>query len=215
MNDAVHAFEHFFNDIIAQIIPGGIFIWILSYTFNIPVDTNEFIVIALLALSYCSGHVILAVEEYIQPVLLLSIRKNKPRKYEFSRAYSLYKSVLTKSENITPTERELVEGMTFNELRSIAMSSSVDAANLGRRFMFLCLFCKGLMLALTFSIPFLLATYFSFKDFHSYSCYSISLFVLTVTILYPLQKRADGFRSRAMAVPFSCAIEMIFRNDGK
>lgn len=208
MSDIVNAIDHFFNDIIAQIIPGIFLLVLLSIAFDINVGKTGFSWVVLVVAAYILGHLILSIANLlnkffdwfkIEKIDLESFYKAKPM-------YKQYVKILHENEkNIGDTHiLKLRSDFSFYDYRGIAMSINNDAATLGRRFMFIHLCCRGAMMSLMLSAPFVIVKIILSYNLPFYIGFSF-LFLLVLVVMYPLQVRSKDFHTRAMMVPFSCA----------
>jgi hypothetical protein len=104
----------------------------------------------------------------------------------------------------------------FNDLRSIALSISKEAGDLGRRFMFISLFCNGIgtaifLLAFDF---FLCAIWFpNALVQYSDSLNSVLQFVMLIVLGVLCFRRGEEFYKRAMFTPFSVATTELLMKD--
>ena len=219
MSDTIKAIEQFFNDIVAQVIPGSILIMLSSFFLGYQLPDNSLTSLIFLGMSYLAGHIVLAVDESIR--LLLSNTKSflRESKNESEDAESKLKAVdvfITlmgyKAQSID------VSKLSINDQRSLAMSVSKEAADIGRRFMFISLSCKSTEILLIFLVPIFVQFELSkikavYELDISVLCHTLVLqcvcMLLTICIIYPLEKRANAFKRRAENVPFSAAVAQL------
>ena len=97
----------------------------------------------------------------------------------------------------------------FNDLRSVALSVSTEAASLGRRFMFISLLCNGVGMALVImAVDLSACVLLNPKLLHAYEqaapwALQVLLMILAAFLLF---KRGAEFYARAMSTPFSIAV---------
>jgi len=215
MSDIVGVIDHFFNDIIAQIIPGFFYIILLGIAFDIPIASSPYLWITIVAISYLLGHLLLALSKELE--LIFERFKGAITSPEFyfkkKPIYSQFIEILNKQELKSKKYQSLIlqNNLSFYDYRSIAMSLVSEGATLGRRFMFIHLCCKGTMMSVLLGGPFALVKMKS--DFEL--PLSLSIFfaiMLVMVVIYPLQVRAKEFFERSMMIPFSCAVsEMVVK----
>jgi hypothetical protein len=101
--------------------------------------------------------------------------------------------------------------MSPNDLRSIAMTISNEAATLGRRFMFISLFCYGVAMALlTLSLIYVVV------EWPSLGAWGVTKICLVGTIFYFFYTRGLEFELRAFNTPFPVALgEVLVERKGK
>jgi len=93
--------------------------------------------------------------------------------------------------------------MTPKDIRSLAMSMSKEAAELGRRFMFISLFCNGIATSLT---ALFLISFAGDSSAVGGSWMTRSLMALVAGLLF---WSGSQFQSRAQNVPFPVALSNV------
>lgn len=233
--DTLAALTHFFNDFIGAIVPGFSFLFglflihpTLQHEIFFDNSLNTSSIIAILVLSFASGHFLLSVHSvFVEPFLahLPSWRTeaDQTRSTEKSFIYKEFlKLVLNRlSETQEATSDAPTDKINFRDLRNVAMSLSSSGASLARRFTHISLLCNGLgtaMMVLAGDLTLCRIALPNLIPYHS------SRFVITAVIIllgssYALLKRAEIFSARALKIPFSVALsEAIFlpiTRDGK
>ncbi len=151
---------------------------------------------------FAIGHVLVGLSEVL--------RKCVPRNFGFrlwagtkdetanNSAYlALREYIRTKGFPTASTE------LSFNSVRNIAMTLSADGQELGRRFMFLALFCYGTATA----ILIIGITQFGRHIVNrAVDPASVVLFVGSVFVWWLLVRRGAEFEIRAQTVPFATAL---------
>lgn len=246
IDTAIQGITHFFNDIIGAVVPGFILLVGLFVIFEqslikqdlVVIISNGYFIFALLAFSYATGHALLALHKELIEVTLKKIRYKefKIRSFEFkarkfidgnsenisitklSKPYLFFKTYFEESmtkNSVSQLEANIKE-WSFNDLRSMAMSVSNEAASLGQRFMFISLLCNGIgtaliilllnFLAAIFFVPHLLRTYqYAYPELVQI----VMLFFLAVLFF----RRGDEFNKRAHYVPFCVVISKFWKYD--
>jgi hypothetical protein len=216
MADSIKALEQFFNDVIAQVIPGVIVVLVVCSIVDYQIPQHSTAIFLFFGISYSVGHIVLALDEILRSSVK-NIRKffksenpNSNKDSEVVSAKELFiKLINKKNANIDVTH------LPINELRSLAMSVSKEGADLGRRFRFLSLSCKSTVILLIIFVPFLTAVELLrvlviYKVELNLICtillQIIILMFITTFIIYPVEKRSIGFKRRAEEVPFSAAM---------
>ena len=203
MNDSVNAVIHFFNDIVAQIIPGLLCILMLSLCIDRYDDVFSSSPMVLIAVTYVLGHVLLSLREYLINKVKLIKGKISDKGYEnksnlkASNTYKRFEELIGSKNN----------DLSFHDTRCMAMTISAEGASLGRRFMFLSLFCEGSSISFLLFGPLLIAKVMHEHGIVEFIPYTLlANLLLVVLVIYPLEKRAQEFKRRALDVPFSCAV---------
>jgi len=217
MADSIKALEQFFNDVIAQVIPGAIVFSIICSIVDYQIPQNSAAILLFLGISYIVGHIVLALDETLRSLVKdnrsFSKTENAQQPPDIPDIISA-KELFIKLMNKKKTNVD-VANLPLNELRSLAMSVSKEGADLGRRFMFLSLSCKSTVILLVLLTPFLTATIFiEISTIYNVELNLVcnfllqlsTLMLLTICFIYPVEKRALGFNRRAKEVPFSAAI---------
>lgn len=213
MSDAIDSLVHFFNDFVGAVIPGIILFFGLAYELGgkeqvgslFDLFKAEYGWIVLLSVAFAAGHILLALHSLMFARRLKKNRKKAEDTIKSSDAYRGLVAIVIKWRNDNPSgtkiEHAQESSLNFNDLRSIAMSLSSDAAQLGRRFMFIALFCYGIVMAgITIVIAGLWYHRADFLSIEGFLSLAIAIFVLVVTY-----RRGEEFERRALIVPFPCA----------
>lgn len=210
MSDSVDALIHFFNDIVAQVIPGYLSLLMISYSVGEYESFVKLPTVLLIVGSYVIGHILLSLRPIIRLKVALLADKLLDRKVEFGESFEKSASY-KKYREMTPDSSR---GMPFHDTRSVAMTLSAEGASLGRRFMFLSLFCQGASFSLMLLGPFVITRYLMESHVeHLLITVLIVCMPCVYLFLYPLELRAKEFYGRAMKAPFSCAIAKIIDRD--
>lgn len=220
VNEALTALIHFFNDLIAHIIPGMIgFGGVLAVLGN--TQTIELVCklhwSILIGIFYVVGHFLLAINQIVYKSKLMEKHTINPKYLVDTPVVKQFTALLTQMSKPDSTEgardgNTLNSELGFNDLRSIAMSINAEAGDLGRRFMFISLFCKG-----TATAVFFIGITFTWQtcNFQSLKAAGFTVLPLIVTCLicYIFHTRSEEFHRRALLSPFSVAIaDMISYN---
>jgi hypothetical protein len=216
--DSIKALEQFFNDVIAQVIPGAFLLLVFCSIIGFEIPQHSLAIFIFFGISYSVGHIVLAIDETLR-LTLKDIRDYFSKKQINDDEANKAKPVNSREafiKLINEQNSEIdVTNLPVNELRSLAMSMSKEAADLGRRFMFLSLSCKStvilLLIFLPFSTVFLLLNILVIYNIElSILCtillQTTILTFLTLCVIYPVEKRSMNFKRRADEVPFSAAM---------
>lgn len=201
--DILTALIHFFNDLIAHIIPGMIAGISAAFLFD-QFDSDGFQRIHWsihIATYYVIGHLLLAIHSKVHFLIPLGFNKFDSNLVSSSTIIKEFKKIIPNKGNKLD-----IESLAFHDLRSIAMSIDREACDLGRRFMFISLFCKGM--AASMLVNSFLLLYIVIIDFTcsiETVCQSIYL-LLAVLAAYTFNTRSAEFERRALISPFSVAI---------
>ena len=145
-SDFFSALLTFFNDFVGVAAPG--FVFVTGSILMHPSITSAYkktaelhpegLWIVGIVTCYAVGHLLLALHLAVKELMLkLPIFKNEQT--ETSSYLAFRKVVKKKLKKLDVNDRDIRE----SDLRSLAMSVSPEAAELGRRFMFISLFCNG------------------------------------------------------------------------
>jgi hypothetical protein len=204
--DILSALIHFFNDLVAHIIPGLLLVVSAAYILGefSNMGFKEIPWPIHIALYYTLGHLLLAFNAYISEKNWLSklkFQKTSTPEIKNSDTAKLFQDLIKKKGGFDDVDK-----LSINNLRSIAMSIDSEARDLGQRFMFISLFCKGVATAaLSISTLNLLITLFTkINQLESIYYYLTSLGLLFIVYLF--NKRAISFEARAFQVAFPVAI---------
>jgi hypothetical protein len=217
MADSIKALEQFFNDVIAQVIPGALVVLVVSSIVDYQIPQDSTAIFIFFGISYSVGHIVLALDEILRSSVkdIRNFFKNEsPNSDVIESDIVSAKELFIKLINKKNTNID-VTYLPLNELRSLAMSVSKEGADLGRRFMFLSLSCKSTVILLLIFVPFLtalellkvLTIYKVELNFLCTVLLQITILIfLTICVIYPVEKRSMGFKRRAEEVPFSAAM---------
>jgi len=226
VDDAIETIARYFNDLIGSIVPGLILAVGLTIMHFGPQRIGDVskslesaaVAIVILGLMFASGHALIGIfEVLIQPGLRLSriVKRFDEASAKQRQSYVLFVEILSKLQSGNETETRGV--WSYNDLRSVALSISVEGASLGRRFMFISMLCNGVGAALLLmAADFIFCMIFDQKLLYSYveapNWIAQSILIFFVAIV--LFKRGEIFYERAMATPFSIAVaELKFKRE--
>jgi hypothetical protein len=215
VEETIEAIAKFFNDLIGALVPGTVLAAGLAIMHLGPEKitalskfsdgTGTALVAA--GLLFASGHLLLAAHEHLlKPVIrfVTWIDIFDETNAKLKESYKWFEAIATAkqaSQNAGP--------WNFNDLRNVAMSVSAEASSLGRRFMFISLFCNGVGTALIImAIDFSACTLISPKMLYSYEQAAPWMLqaIMMVLVALTLFKRGAVFYTRAMSTPFSIAV---------
>lgn len=223
IEEAVETIAKFFNDLIGAWVPGAVLAVGLALMHLGPDqlqsifklgDTSAAAITAG-GLLFALGHALLALHEEVlkKPLSKLKIFKAFDETGAKERqSYEWFAEQVKAQQGGTGAK-----DWGYNDLRSVALSVSTEAASLGRRFMFISLLCNGVGTALAIiAIDFAACSVLSPKLLFAYD-YSAPWPAQTLLLLglaWALFKHGEVFYSRAMATPFSIAVaELKFKKD--
>lgn len=215
MEETMEAIAKFFNDLIGACVPGAVFAVGLAFMHQGPVQLqaiSKFADSSLAALTvagllFALGHVLLAVHEHGTKRLLSLIKVSK----EFDETDAkTRKSYVWLSELVAAQQADgNSKDWSYNDLRSVALSISSEAASIGRRFMFVSLLCNGVGTALLIiAVDFLICHFaaptllYPYEHAAPWAVQALLLFGVAWTLF----KQGEVFYSRTMATPFSIAV---------
>jgi hypothetical protein len=214
VDNAIDAISKFFNELISACVPGlvlviSLIVMHLGPTHLLSLAKLEggvglgLIVVGLL---FALGHILLAVnQKAVKPVLtyLKVLKKFDEDKAKNRQSYQWFAEMVSDGHGSVRTVWD------FHDLRSVALSVSVEAALIGRRFMFISLLCSGVGTALIIvGIDYSACIFLTPQLIYSYN-YSLPIYIQSVLIFgvaFLLFKQSDDFFSRAMTAPFSIAV---------
>lgn len=223
LDDALQTIMHFFNDVIGAVIPGlvlatgialihrGMFPSAILTNYS----SNGLLILMFLALSFATGHGLLAIynEIFDRFLKLLKVIKGDKVKEELEkrRTYQLFKDLIEDKINKHPifSTANSSPSWYFNDLRNVALSVSKEGASLGRRFMFISLLCNGIGTALILlAIDYIICFIWLREVLVSYpnGLHPAWQFVIMVLFGVFFIRRGDTFYKRAMSTPFSIAV---------
>ena len=223
IEEATDTIAKFFNDLIGAWVPGAVLAVGLALMhlgpgqlqsiFKLGDATSPALTFA--GVLFAIGHALLAIHEQILKKMLVKVRFAKPFDEVAAKRRKSYEwfAELVKAQQATTTAYD----WSYNDLRSVALSVSAEAASVGRRFMFISLLCNGVgtvsaILALDFVACSMLSPKLLFAYDHAAPWYAQAILLLSIALV--LLKQGEVFYNRAMATPFSIAIaELKFKKD--
>lgn len=223
VEEAADAIAKFFNDLIGAWVPGAVLMVGLTLMHLGPVQLQSIFklgdttsaALTFAGILFAIGHGLLALHEQILKKLLSKVRLVKPFVEAEGKTRKSYEwfADLVKAQQTGASAKD----WGYNDLRSVALSVSVEAASMGRRFMFISLLCNGVGTALTIiAFDFAACCLFAPKLLFIYAnaapwpAQVLMLLGLALTLF----KQGGVFYNRAMATPFSIAIaELKFKKD--
>lgn len=223
IEEATDTIAKFFNDLIGAWVPGAVLAIGLAIMHLGPVHLQSIFklgdttaaALTFAGVLFAVGHALLALHEQVLKWLLSKVRIAKA-----------FDDVEAKKRQSYEWFAELVNAQQagagakiwgYNDLRSVALSVSTEAASVSRRFMFISLLCNGVgtglaIIAIDFAACSLLSPKLLFAYDHA-APWPVQT-VLLVGMAMALFKQGEVFYSRAMTTPFSIAVaEVKFRKD--
>lgn len=205
------ALLHFFNDFIGMTAPGFVLLVGIRMIHSFPMpsvmmaescpDGADWLFVVIV--SYTAGHAMLSLYQLFSEKLLFLSKKVTEKRGKSdedsgeSESYRAFEHcVKAKLADVGRPEAEL----TFSELRAVAMSKSLEAGELGRRFKFIELFCNGIGTGLLILLLSMLSPTATVIE-PSWGV-NIALSVLILLLFY----RGYEFSKRARNIPFSVAL---------
>lgn len=223
IEEATDTIAKFFNDLIGAWVPGAVLTVGLALMHLGPVQLQSIFklgdttsaALTFAGVLFAIGHALLALYEQILKKLISKVGLAKPFDEAGAKTRKSYEwfAELVKAQQTGAAATD----WDYNDLRSVALSVSSEAASMGRRFMFISLLCNGVgtalaILALDFVACLLLSPKLLFGYDHA-APWSAQAFLLLGMAL-ALFKQGEIFYNRAMATPFSIAIaELKFKKD--
>ena len=223
IEEATDTIAKFFNDLIGAWVPGAVLAVGLALMHFGPIQLQAIFKLAdttsaaltFAGVLFASGHVLLAVYEQILKKLASKVGLVRPFDEvgaKRRKSYEWFAELVKAQQADTATQ-----DWSYNDLRSVALSVSTEAASMGRRFMFISLLCNGVgtalaILAFDFAICSWLSPKLLFAYDHAAPWFAQALLLLGIALT--LFKQGEVFYNRAMATPFSIAIaELKFKKD--
>jgi len=208
--ELIGSLKDYFNDFIGAILPGSVLVTGLLWAFGDWLPANQFSKqwgewnwLPALSLIFLSGHSLLSLNELFlrhRPKSSTNTgRKSAIQAAEEGRAYKTFVEIVRPKLQALGAQSAL----DFNTMRNVAMSLAAGGAELGRRFMFISLFCYGTAAAAWIMVPVALIRLAA-----SPSERGVDLAVACFSALSGLllHSRGRSFELRAFTVPFSVAI---------
>ena len=222
-SDFLTATAHFFNDLIGAVVPGLLLIGgFYAIWGSPPLDVAGGVAwLSLLVGAFAAGHALLALHRLLSAWLgklpfavyrLLTGRgwkwQNMDDPIEKSSSYVEFRELVISKLQASGSTADLSAKMSLNDLRSIAMSVSHESAELGRRFMFISLFCYATSMAiLVVVVAYLVTRPSTLLSFHS------AIGIVAFGLFY---LRGIEFNYRALNAPFAVALTtMLFPSPRK
>jgi len=223
IEEATDTIARFFNDLIGAWVPGTVLAVGLAIVHIGPKQLQSIFqlgdtfsaALAFAGILFALGHALLALHEQVLKKLLSKVRIAEAFDEIEAKKRQSYKWFVELVEAQLPDPG--AKDWSYNDLRSVALSVSTEAASMGRRFMFISLLCNGVGTALAIlAIDFAACSLFSPELLFAYDhtapwpAQTLLLFVIALTLF----KRGEAFYARAMVTPFSIAVaELKFRKD--
>ncbi|MGK5065568.1 hypothetical protein [Janthinobacterium sp. LB3P112] len=218
VDDAIETITRFFNDLIGSIVPGVVLAVGLSIMHFGPAKIAEAsesfesvaLTLTVVGIMFAIGHGLMAIFEIaLQPFLRFFrvVKKFDEAEAKNRQSYKLFAEIVNKLQ--TQNATNISPNWAYNDLRSVALSVSVEGASLGRRFMFISLLCNGVGTALMIMLADFLGCLALSQKMLFPHVVAMNWFVQSVLILIisaALFKRGEVFYGRAMATPFSIAV---------
>jgi hypothetical protein len=223
IEEATDTIAKFFNDLIGAWVPGAVLAVSLALMHLGPIQLQSIFKLGdttSAALTFASvlfaiGHALLALHEQILKKLTSKVGLTKPFDEAGAKRRKSYEwfAELVKAQQAGAAAQD----WGYNDLRSVALSVSSEAASMGRRFMFISMLCNGVGTALAIlAFDFAACSLLSPKLLVAYdhaAPWSAQVLLL-LGIAFALFKQGEVFYNRAMATPFSIAIaELKFKKD--
>ncbi|MCP1634821.1 hypothetical protein [Kerstersia gyiorum] len=223
IEEATDTIAQFFNDLIGAWVPGVVLVVGLVLMHLGPMQLQSIFqlgdstaaALTFAGILFAIGHALLALHEQILKKLLATVGFAKSFSETEAKKRQSYKwfAELVKAQQTGSGETD----WNYNDLRSVALSVSAEAASIGRRFMFISLLCNGVSTALAIlAFDFAACSLFLPKLLFGYD-YTVPWFAQVLLLLgmaLVLFKHGEVFYNRAMATPFSIAIaELKFKKD--
>lgn len=215
VEEVIGTIAKFFNDLIGAWVPGAVLAVGLAVMHlglakvqglaKIGGETGVMLIFA--GLLFALGHTMSAVHEHALKPLLKLLRVTKSFDEAKAKKRESFEWFASMTKNAQGKGGQ--QSWSYNDLRSVALSISAEAASIGRRFMFISLLCNGVGTALVImGVDYLACHFISPQLLHSYEqaapwFVQVALLFGTAWLLF---KRGDSFYERAMATPFSIAV---------
>jgi hypothetical protein len=215
VEEATDTIARFFNDLIGVWVPGAILASGLAVMHLGPLQTQAIFklgdttsaALTFAGILFAAGHALLAVHEQILKRLLVMLRLAKRFDEADAKKRESYKwfAELVKAQQTVRSAKD----WDYNDLRSVALSVSAEAASVGRRFKFISLLCNGVgtslaVLAFDFVACSLLSPELLYPYDHAAPWPLQAMLMLGMAFL--LFKRGEEFDTKAMETPFPIAV---------
>lgn len=223
IEDAMDAIARFFNDLIGAWVPGAVLAVSLALMHLGPAQLQSIFklgdtsaaALTFAGLLFALGHALLAFHEQVLKPVLSKVRIARAFDEAGAKNRQSYEwfAGLVKAQQPGSGAKD----WSYNDLRSVALSVSAEAASLGRRFMFISLLCNGVgtalaIVAIDFAACSLVSPELLFAYAHAAPWLAQALVLLGMALV--LFKQGEAFYSRAMATPLSIAVaELKFKKD--
>lgn len=224
IEEATDTIAKFFNDLIGAWVPGTVLTMGLALMHLGPAQLQSVFklgdltsaALTFAGILFAIGHALLALHEQVLKKLLAQGKISKAFDDAEAKKRQSYEwfAELVKAQQTGNSTKD----WGYNDLRSVALSVSTEAASMGRRFMFISLLCNGVGTALTiiaidFAACSLLLPELLFAYDHAAPWWAQTFLLLGIALA--LFKQGEVFYNRAMATPFSIAVaELKFKKDG-
>ncbi|MGE4261610.1 hypothetical protein [Shewanella sp.] len=214
VDNAIDTISKFFNELISTCVPSLVLVISLIVMHLGPIHLLSLarleggvgLGLIMVGLLFALGHILLAVNQKVmKPVLtrFKLLKKFDEEKAKNRQSYQWFAEIASDRQGTVRTVWD------FHDLRSVALSVSVEAALIGRRFMFISLLCSGVGTALVIvGIDYSACIFLTPQLIYSYT-YALPIYIQSVLIFgtaFLLFKQSDDFFSRAMTAPFSIAV---------
>jgi hypothetical protein len=230
--ELIAALEKFLNDILGNVIPGGLLLLGLGYLgipkmMGIePLDMSDGgVVFVVVIIAYVLGHFIDELNRFIRSKYRNEPHERKQEKQEKSlktdRSFLIFTSWLGKQVDQMGLNRKFLKeyGVTdtkkdidIGDLRSIAMSLSSEGTFLSRRFKFIELCCRGTATVLAGLAVIALGQIIYNVGYKLPAQKNLLLFILcAMPVAWLLYARARTFRARSATVCYDCAVAEIIK----
>jgi hypothetical protein len=223
IEEATDTIAKFFNDLIGAWVPGAVLAVCLAFMHLGPAQLQSIFklgdtsaaALTFAGVLFALGHALLAFHEQVLKRLLSKVGVAKAFDETAAKKRQSYEW-FAELVNAQQTGSGVKE-WGYNDLRSVALSVSTEAASLGRRFMFISLLCNGVgtglaIVAIDFATCSIISPKLLFAYDHAAPWPAQTLLLLGMA--WALLKQGEVFYSRAMATPFSIAVaELKFKKD--
>lgn len=223
VESATDTVAKFFNDLIGAWVPGAVLTVGLVLMHLGPGQLRSLFELGntisasltFAGVLFAIGHTLLALHEQIRKKLLpyLKLATSFDEKAAKMRQSCVWFGELVKAQQTGAEARD----WEYEDLRSVALSVSTEAASLGRRFTFISLLCYGVGTALAILALDLVACSLFFPQLLFAYDEAAPLSIQATLLLFmalALFRQGDEFHGRAMKTPFAVAVaELVFKRD--
>jgi hypothetical protein len=201
--ELIKSLREYFNDFVGAIVPGAVLAAGLTLQWGrlLPTDAlarywGEWSWLPALAILFASGHTLLALHSFAIEIVDSNRALDEAKKGEAFHRYEPFFQ-----QTLPPVGSPQSAGL--HALRNYAMTISPTAAEIGRRFMFLALFCYGTATASAVLCISVLAAPFLGQG--TCGAMRIAVALALLATVYLLDKRGLTFEVRALRTPFAIA----------